>query len=286
VKNGQCVNSEHGSSAQLLEEAHCLGGQEGDLFSEIVSTFGIEPKKDAFQYGEISTSALTVGLVGCYRFSQECLIKALENLHPQLTIVPFATVADCIAERRTDLDLIIYYSHHSQANGASDAALTHHLSALGQAFPAIPLVVLSDADDAQRLKNFRDTLKSGAHGFIPTRTTGIPIAIAALRLIKAGGTFAPMDLMLANANRTDDERAQPDTVRQRPLTSRQMVVLAHLRRGSANKIIAHELDMSESTVKVHVRNIMRKVGATNRTQAVYKAQKLLENAGFAKTLER
>jgi len=44
--------------------------------------------------------------------------------------------------------------------------------------------------------------------------------------------------------------------------------------------------MSESTVKVHVRNIMRKVGATNRTQAVYKAQKLLENAGFAKTLER
>jgi DNA-binding NarL/FixJ family response regulator len=277
------MNSEHSSSAQLLEEANCFTGK-GDLVTEIMSAFGIEQKKDAFEFGEISTNALTVGLVGCYRFSQECLIKALENLQPQLTIVPFATVADCITERRTDLDLIIYYSHHSQANSASDTSLPHHLSALGKAFPTIPLVVLSDADDAQRLKTFRDTLKGGAHGFIPTRTTGIPIVIAALRLIKAGGTFAPMDLMLAN--KPDFERTLPDTVRQNPLTSRQMVVLAHLQRGSANKIIAHELDMSESTVKVHVRNIMRKVGATNRTQAVYKAQKLLENAGFAKPLER
>jgi DNA-binding NarL/FixJ family response regulator len=285
VANGQCTNSQHDSSAQFFEEENCLAREKGNLVREFVSASEIESKKDPFQLEEISTNALTVGLVGCYRFSQECLIKALENLRPQLTIFPFSTVAECIAERPTDLDLIIYYSHHSQANGASDTALTDHLSALGQAFPAIPLVVLSDADDADRLKTFRDTLKSGAHGFIPTRTTGIPIAIAALRLIKAGGTFAPMDLMLAN-NRPDYVRALPDKVRQNPLTSRQMVVLAHLQRGSANKIIAHELDMSESTVKVHVRNIMRKVGATNRTQAVYKAQKLLENAGVAQTLER
>ena len=284
MKNGQCENSENSSSAQLLNEGNYLAGDEGALVSEIVSAFGIESKMDAFRFGEVSTNALTVGLIDCYRFSQECLIKALENLYPQLTIVPFATVGGCIAEQRTDLDLIVYYSHYSQANGASDAALTRNISALGQAFPDIPLVVLSDADDAQRLKTFRDTLKSGARGFIPTRTTGIPIAIAALRLIKEGGTFAPMDLMLAN--RPDYERALPDTVQQNPLTSRQMVVLAHLQRGSANKIIAHELDMSESTVKVHVRNIMRKVGATNRTQAVYKAQKLLDNTGVGKILER
>jgi DNA-binding NarL/FixJ family response regulator len=284
VKNGQCANLDYGTSAQLLDDADHLAGKEGDLVSEIVSAFGIEPKMDALQFDEVSTSLLTVGLIDCYRFSRECLIKALESLHPQLTIVPFATVADCIAERRQDLDLIIYYSHQSQANGASDAALTHNISALGEAFPDFPLVVMSDVDDAQQLKTFRDSLKSGAQGFIPTRTTGIPIAIAALRLIKAGGTFAPMDLMLAN--KPDYVRTLPDTVRQNPLTSRQMVVLAHLQRGSANKIIAHELDMSESTVKVHVRNIMRKVGATNRTQAVFKAQKLLENAGFAKTSER
>ncbi len=54
------------------------------------------------------------------------------------------------------------------------------------------------------------------------------------------------------------------------------MVFRHLKQGKANKIIAHELGMSESTVKVHVRNIMRKMGATNRTQAAYKAQGLWE----------
>ena len=60
-----------------------------------------------------------------------------------------------------------------------------------------------------------------------------------------------------------------------------MAVLAQLRQGKANKLIAHELSMSESTVKVHVRNIMRKMGATNRTQAVYKAQQLSNHSECA-----
>jgi DNA-binding NarL/FixJ family response regulator len=60
-----------------------------------------------------------------------------------------------------------------------------------------------------------------------------------------------------------------------------MMVLAQLDRGKANKLIAFELGMSESTVKVHVRNIMRKLSATNRTQAVYKARKLWSSEEMA-----
>ena len=58
------------------------------------------------------------------------------------------------------------------------------------------------------------------------------------------------------------------------MTPRQTTVLSLLQQGKANKIIAYELGMSESTVKVHIRNIMRKMGATNRTQAIYKLQQL------------
>ena len=58
-------------------------------------------------------------------------------------------------------------------------------------------------------------------------------------------------------------------------TSRQAEVVEALRRGKANKIIAYELKMQESTVKVHVRNIMRKLKATNRTEVVYKLDELL-----------
>jgi DNA-binding NarL/FixJ family response regulator len=47
-----------------------------------------------------------------------------------------------------------------------------------------------------------------------------------------------------------------------------------LRKGKANKIIAYELQMRESTVKVHVRNIMKKLHATNRTEVAYIANRL------------
>lgn len=52
----------------------------------------------------------------------------------------------------------------------------------------------------------------------------------------------------------------------RGLTGRQFEVLQCLQKGQPNKLIARELGMTEGTVKVHVRQIMRKLGATNRTQ--------------------
>ena len=43
-----------------------------------------------------------------------------------------------------------------------------------------------------------------------------------------------------------------------------------LQQGKSNKIIAHELNMSESTVKSHIRNIMKQLQAKNRTEAAIK----------------
>lgn len=53
-------------------------------------------------------------------------------------------------------------------------------------------------------------------------------------------------------------------------TPRQTEILHCLKRGLANKVIAYELQMCESTVKIHVRNIMKKLRVTNRTQVVSK----------------
>jgi DNA-binding NarL/FixJ family response regulator len=207
---------------------------------------------------------LTVGLIDFYRLTQECLTKVFDDLQADISIYSFATVKECLAEGRNDLDLIIYYLHGSEA---SDATVTQAINTVCQAFPAIPVIVFSDADCTQQSKIMRSCLKSGARGFIPTRTASLPITLAAIRFVKAGGTFVPVDLLLT---------ARPDRApgRQDRLTSRQVAVLSHLQQGKANKIIAYELGMSESTVKVHVRNIMRKMGATNRTQAAYNAQRL------------
>jgi DNA-binding NarL/FixJ family response regulator len=51
------------------------------------------------------------------------------------------------------------------------------------------------------------------------------------------------------------------------LTARERQVLERLQLGSPNKLIARQLNLRESTVKVHIRRILRKLGAVNRTQA-------------------
>jgi DNA-binding NarL/FixJ family response regulator len=218
---------------------------------------------------ERGTDPVMVGLIDSNRLSRECLAAVLEGLHPQLVVLPHNSVQGCMAENHRSLGLTIYYPHGSDC---SEAAIAQAIGALRQAVPETPIVVLSDVEDSQHPDAIRSTLNSGAHGFIPTRTTGIAIAMAAIRLVKAGGIFAPLDQLLTN--RADRGPAPSETQPRNPLTSRQVAVLSLLRQGKANKIIAYELAMSESTVKVHVRNIMRKMGATNRTQVAYKAQKL------------
>jgi DNA-binding NarL/FixJ family response regulator len=62
-------------------------------------------------------------------------------------------------------------------------------------------------------------------------------------------------------------------------TARQAAVADALRRGKANKIIAYELNLCESTVKVHIRNIMKKLKAKNRTEVAYKINDMMPRSG-------
>ena len=66
-------------------------------------------------------------------------------------------------------------------------------------------------------------------------------------------------------------------------TARQGAVIRALCSGKANKIIAYELNMCESTVKVHVRNIMKKLKAKNRTEVAVMF-KSLDNTEIVKAL--
>jgi DNA-binding CsgD family transcriptional regulator len=63
---------------------------------------------------------------------------------------------------------------------------------------------------------------------------------------------------------------EEDKDKNQDLSPRERQVLERLRQGKHEKIIAHELDMSESTVKVYLRHIMKKLNARNRTQVVLK----------------
>jgi DNA-binding NarL/FixJ family response regulator len=130
--------------------------------------------------------------------------------------------------------------------------------------------VLSDRDDVEEVNR---ALTHGVRGYIPT-SVECEIAVAALRLIGAGGTFVPAHALRSTA---DD---QPEGERQRrsgglDLTPRELSVINLVREGKPNKLIARRLDMQENTVKVHVRNILKKLNAANRTHAVFVADRLL-----------
>src|SRR3984885_6574425 len=71
------------------------------------------------------------------------------------------------------------------------------------------------------------------------------------------------------------------------VTAREVAVIRAIQQGKPNKVIAYELNMCESTVKVHVRNLMKKMKAKNRTDLAIKTQTALQpHAGPALTAQR
>ena len=134
----------------------------------------------------------------------------------------------------------------------------------------LPTVVLSDGED---LDQVLDVINRGARGFIPT-SLSLDVVIEALRLVRAGGVFVPASSLipaLRNAAPRPTAGREPSGI----FTARQAAVVEAIGKGKANKTIAHELNMRESTVKVHVRNIMKKLSAKNRTEVALMANRLL-----------
>jgi len=163
---------------------------------------------------------------------------------------------------------------------------------LRQLIPDTPLAVVSDSTDVREIIL---AFRAGASGFIPTSLKPSVVLDAFTFIIRGGTYFPPTALSNEPEHRQveiepgsgrfgDGEAELEEHVTCTPckqngdsrsrivrLTARQHEVLEQLRDGKSNKVIARDLNMTESTVKVHVRQIMRKLGAANRTQAAIRA---------------
>ena len=98
--------------------------------------------------------------------------------------------------------------------------------------------------------------------------------IRSLRLIQDGERVVPRELMQAIAVRTQTSRERsarpvprPQFGRGQMPSPREGEILQRLLQGCSNKSIAHELGITETTVKVHLKSLLRKINASNRTQA-------------------
>jgi DNA-binding NarL/FixJ family response regulator len=103
------------------------------------------------------------------------------------------------------------------------------------------------------------------------------LAVEAVRFVEAGGTFVPAGNVLGGR----DRHKRPAGAS--ALTERQMKVVEAVGHGFANKQIAHKLKMSENTVKVHLRHIMKKLNVRNRTEIAIVTRSLLDETGEYKS---
>lgn len=142
--------------------------------------------------------------------------------------------------------------------------------------PSVPVVMVSSTDQVDIV---RESFSYGAMGYLP-KSFSQDVMKNAIRLVMSGNIYVPtealgsFDIMPHEEKNffVRDEKQSNRTID--VLTPRQLAVLDLLAEGKANKIIAYELDISEITVKAHVSAILRKLGVSNRLQAVISAKSI------------
>lgn len=194
------------------------------------------------------------------------LIAALVESYRDLRALEAADAAQVMQRliETPDLDLVLLDLFMPGADGF------RLLSNVCGAAPAVPVVVLSASESAEHM---RKALDCGAAGFVP-KSANRELMLSALRLVLAGGIYVPAELMQSAdwaQPAAASAPAQPASECAN-LTLRQQEVLCQLGRGLSNKQIARVLGVSENTVKVHVASVLRQLGASNRTEAVLRAQ--------------
>lgn len=135
-------------------------------------------------------------------------------------------------------------------------------------YPNTPCAVFAGDSDADAAS---DVLAHGAAGFIP-KDLSAPAFFHAIKLIQVGEKFIPASLYENMASRSmaaqRDRQNAAEFIASARLSRREVDVLRCLVQGISNRQIGEELGVEEVTVKLHLRRIYKKIGVTNRTQAV------------------
>ncbi|WP_188063051.1 response regulator [Sphingobium sp. KCTC 72723] len=180
-----------------------------------------------------------------------------------IEIFEAASLQEAVAtlEKQDNFDLILLDLH------IPDVRRLEGLKLLRDRFPILPVVMVSGAFDRAIVQ---EALAAGAAGFIPKSLKRSAI-VDALHRVVSGEIYLPETMGDAPvASPEEDEIVR----RIDSLTPQQKTVLGHLVNGRLNKQIAHDLNVSMTTIKAHVSAILQKLGVLSRTQAVIKANRV------------
>lgn len=232
--------------------------------------------------------------------TRDCLAQAMRDEFPELAIIGVPTVRDLHGLEEAVVEGVLL---KIQSRCVHPHDLARDVKLIDRYFAQVPVIVISPRDDVTSIEA---AIAAGAQALIPL-TTSFRIAVHALRLVLAGATYFPRPCSheirltgcvlggangeavttlvdpltppaLLNGDSQVGLESHDDTfTSNEAFTVRELQVLAALRLGRPNKWIAHALNLSENTIKIHVRNIMQKLHATNRTEAVILSQNVFAN---------
>ena len=150
---------------------------------------------------------------------------------------------------------------------------------LRRQYPDMKLVVYTGSQDRDHILA---ALHAGIHGYI-LKSDGVELLIKRLEYVLAGEIYVPPLLAEPPPAGKVSQTAQPapangtaEPVKRYKLSARQLQVLKCLVDGRSNKQIARDLDLAESTVKMHVGAVFRTLGVNNRAKAAAIGQRMLD----------
>lgn len=165
-------------------------------------------------------------------------------------------------------DLLLFQGFRA---GSPNASRATQLTDAATRWPDAAMIVIADCDETDEVL---DSLRHGARAFLKS-DVGLDLLVEAIHVVRRDLMVYPShilqvvrDALGGTGSARMDRQGDIDHRRFHGLTPRQQDVLRLLALGLSNKLIARQLLISESTVKVHIRAIMEQAGARNRTQII------------------
>ena len=137
---------------------------------------------------------------------------------------------------------------------------------LVEELPQTQVLMLTVSEDAEDLM---DTLKSGARGYLLKNIDADYLVESIRRAARGEAVMSPQmtSKLVRGLQAGGAEVVLPQAAEKDKVSPREREVLALLARGASNKEMARELQLAESTIKIHVQNILRKLNLSSRVQA-------------------
>lgn len=207
-------------------------------------------------------------LIGRPGLFNECLSQMFTERGFETVLQP---VSDGISRLSFTPELAVFCM--SRFDGDLLARTRQRIDELRSFVPELPIMMLFEEAGQAELRDIAQLRVTATVIGLPS----INVAVAAIQFVLVNGPSMTVNIRLGRSTTADNGETSQAAVyasyevsqkRDSRFTEREAAVLERLRRGQPNKIIAHALGVSESTVKVHLRSIMSKLKVTNRTQIV------------------